>query len=42
MSWVLVTMILVPAAAAGITALLPHGSDELARRLPTARLLYWT
>jgi NADH-quinone oxidoreductase subunit M len=32
-NWVLVTMILLPAAAAAITALLRQGSDELARRI---------
>jgi len=32
-NWVLVAMILLPAAVAAVTALLPQGSDELARRL---------
>jgi NADH-quinone oxidoreductase subunit M len=32
-NWVLVTMILLPAAAAAVTALLRQGSDELARRI---------
>jgi NADH-quinone oxidoreductase subunit M len=36
MSWVLVAMIAAPAATAAVTALLPHGRDELARRLALA------